>query len=86
MHCLSGALVYRVLRKLPKMVVKLIHAAIMLSVVVCTVVGLLAVFTLHNDNNIANLYSLHSWMGLTTVILFGCQVMLFVMCSLVNLQ
>ncbi|PNJ22122.1 CYB561A3 isoform 20, partial [Pongo abelii] len=40
---------------------------------VLTVVGLVAVFTFHNHGRIANLYSLHSWLGITTVFLFACQ-------------
>ncbi|XP_062508157.1 plasma membrane ascorbate-dependent reductase CYBRD1-like [Corticium candelabrum] len=69
----QGVLTYRVLRKLPKFAAKVIHAALMLSVLVFAVVGLVAVFKFHNKQNMPNLYSLHSWLGLTTVILFGFQ-------------
>ena len=54
----------------------------MISSFLLTVIGLKAVFDSHNlkkdkDGNpapIANLYSLHSWMGIITVILFAMQV------------
>jgi len=42
----------------------------------CMILGLIAVFRSHNDpvsGFIANLYSLHSWIGITVVILYGCQ-------------
>ncbi|TYZ64308.1 hypothetical protein PybrP1_002273 [[Pythium] brassicae (nom. inval.)] len=34
-------------------------------------VGIVAVFRFHNEHNIKNLYSLHSWFGLLTLILFA---------------
>ncbi|XP_064144050.1 lysosomal membrane ascorbate-dependent ferrireductase CYB561A3 isoform X3 [Loxodonta africana] len=40
---------------------------------VLTVLGLVAVFKFHNQKHINNLYSLHSWLGITTVFLFACQ-------------
>ena len=40
------------------------------------VTGLIAVFTYHNDRNKANLWSIHSWMGLMTVSLYLAQYVL----------
>jgi cytochrome b-561 len=69
-------LIYRIRRNVRKRRLKLIHAAMMLSIVLLTVIALIAVFDSHNLNPkpIPNMYSLHSWVGLTTVILFCCQV------------
>ncbi|XP_008824746.2 cytochrome b ascorbate-dependent protein 3-like [Nannospalax galili] len=57
----------------PKLPWKLLHAALHLLAFIFTVVGLVAVFQYHNHSKIAHLYSLHSWLGITTVILFACQ-------------
>lgn len=77
----NGILIYRVFRHERKKKLKLTHAIIMISSFLLTVIGLKAVFDSHNlkkdaDGNpapIANLYSLHSWMGIITVILFAMQ-------------
>lgn len=70
-----GSVVYRVpltwgQNKLPW---KLLHAALMLLALLLSVVGLCAVFDFHNKNNIPNMYSLHSWIGLGAVVLFALQ-------------
>ena len=36
-------------------------------------VGIYAAFKFHNESGIANLYSLHSWVGLGTICLYGIQ-------------
>lgn len=38
-------------------------------------VGIYAAFKFHNESGIDNLYSLHSWVGLGTICLYGIQVM-----------
>lgn len=56
--------------------VKLLHASGWLTASLSAVVGLLAVFKSHNDpvsGFIANLYSLHSWMGVLVILLFIAQ-------------
>uniref|UniRef100_A0A1A8FNM3 Lysosomal membrane ascorbate-dependent ferrireductase CYB561A3 n=2 Tax=Nothobranchius korthausae TaxID=1143690 RepID=A0A1A8FNM3_9TELE len=70
-----GAVLYRVpltwgQNKLPW---KLLHAAMMLLSLILAVVGLCAVFDVHNAHGTANLYSLHSWIGICTVALFAMQ-------------
>ncbi|XP_077571616.1 lysosomal membrane ascorbate-dependent ferrireductase CYB561A3-like [Stigmatopora nigra] len=71
----NGAVLYRVpltwgQNKLPW---KMLHAILMLLSLILSVIGLCAVFGNHNAANIPNLYSLHSWIGITTVVLFATQ-------------
>lgn len=40
----------------------------------CYCSGLVAVFQFHNHKGIPNMYSLHSWCGMTTILMFGLQV------------
>lgn len=69
-------LLYRTQRNVRKRRLKLTHAGIMLFIVILTVIALTAAFDSHNlaSPPKPNMYTLHSWMGLTTVILFCCQV------------
>lgn len=72
----NGILVYRALRDQRKSRLKLLHAAIQLTAFICAVVALRTVFDSHNlatPKPIPNLYSLHSWVGITTVALFSIQ-------------
>ena len=69
----NSMMIYRVLRHEPKPKLKLIHGGINALAFLFAVVALIAVFSFHNDLNIPNMYSLHSWIGLGTVTLFGAQ-------------
>ncbi|XP_068982495.1 transmembrane ascorbate-dependent reductase CYB561-like isoform X1 [Bombus flavifrons] len=71
----NGMLIYRTQRNTRKRRLKLIHAGIMILIVALVVISLVAVFDSHNlqSKPIPNMYSLHSWIGLTSVILFCCQ-------------
>ncbi|XP_008574002.1 PREDICTED: cytochrome b ascorbate-dependent protein 3 [Galeopterus variegatus] len=71
----AASLVYRLPQSWlgPKLPWKLLHAALHLMAFVFSVVGLVAVFKFHNHASVSNLYSLHSWLGITTVLLFACQ-------------
>uniref|UniRef100_A0A8C7LFG6 Lysosomal membrane ascorbate-dependent ferrireductase CYB561A3 n=1 Tax=Oncorhynchus kisutch TaxID=8019 RepID=A0A8C7LFG6_ONCKI len=52
---------------------KLVHAALLLSSLILSILGLCAVFDFHTGYHIPNLYSLHSWVGICTVVLFTAQ-------------
>lgn len=69
-------LIYRLLRTTTKIHVKILHALIQVVVLVFASIALKAVFDSHNKKvpkPIPNMYSLHSWVGLSAVILFGLQ-------------
>ncbi|XP_062893892.1 transmembrane ascorbate-dependent reductase CYB561 [Mobula hypostoma] len=69
----DAILVYRTLRNEGKTTLKLLHAFIHLIALVAIIVGAVAVFDFHAANNIPDLYSLHSWCGLSIIILFCLQ-------------
>ncbi|XP_058948279.1 transmembrane ascorbate-dependent reductase CYB561-like [Pocillopora verrucosa] len=71
----EAMIVYRVFRHENKFFIKLVHFGLQLVAFVIAVLGLKAVFDFHNHNGIPNLYSLHSWCGLSTIILFSCQLL-----------
>lgn len=67
-------MVYRVFRDSKKIYIKILHAAILVTSLILAAVGLQAVFQATSKaGKSATLISLHSWFGLTTVILFGLQ-------------
>ena len=68
-------LVYRIFLDISKPIVKIIHAVLLALALISASIGLKAVF---DSTNLAtpagkNLSSLHSWIGMTTVLLFGLQ-------------
>ncbi|XP_005046586.2 PREDICTED: cytochrome b ascorbate-dependent protein 3 isoform X1 [Ficedula albicollis] len=71
----AAALVYRIPHTWsgPKLPWKVLHGSLALGAFILTVLGLAAVFRFHNAQGTPNMYSLHSWMGLGTVLLFSCQ-------------
>ncbi|XP_019378337.1 PREDICTED: cytochrome b reductase 1 [Gavialis gangeticus] len=62
--------------KCSKLLMKFIHAGLNTIAMILAIVSLVAVFDFHNAKNIPNMYSLHSWIGLTAVILYSLQLVL----------
>ncbi|KAH7690668.1 Ascorbate ferrireductase (transmembrane) protein [Dioscorea alata] len=56
-----------------KEVNKKIHLTLHLIALVLGIWGISAAFKFHNESGIDNLYSLHSWVGLGTICLYGIQ-------------
>ncbi|KAF5761991.1 putative ascorbate ferrireductase (transmembrane) [Helianthus annuus] len=55
---------------------KLIHLVLHLLALFAGILGICAVFKFHNELKIAHAYTLHSWTGLSTICLFGLQLLL----------
>jgi cytochrome b-561 len=53
---------------------KLIHLTLHAIAIVLGAVGIYCAFKNHNESGIANLYSLHSWLGIGAISLYGIQV------------
>ncbi|XP_054826799.1 plasma membrane ascorbate-dependent reductase CYBRD1 [Eublepharis macularius] len=62
--------------KCSKVLMKLIHAGLNTIALTLAIISLVAVFDFHNTQKIPNMYSLHSWIGLTAVILYSLQLVL----------
>ncbi|EUB58213.1 Cytochrome b ascorbate-dependent protein 3 [Echinococcus granulosus] len=72
--CFGDAmLIYRVFHKCPKLPLKAVHGVLMILGLLFSVVGFKAAFDSHNMRGIPDVYSIHSWIGLVTVVLFAVQ-------------
>ncbi|XP_060882318.1 transmembrane ascorbate-dependent reductase CYB561 [Labrus mixtus] len=69
----DAILVYRIFRNEPKRNVKMLHGIIHLLALILSIIGFVAVFDFHRTAKIPNMYSLHSWCGMATLILFCVQ-------------
>lgn len=65
----NGLLIYRVFRHERKKTLKVAHAAVMVTAVLLACLGVKAAWDSHSLRGQAQLYSLHSWMGLLTLTL-----------------
>lgn len=61
---------------LSKLTMKFIHAGLNIVAFICAVIATVAAFDFHNAAKIPNMYSLHSWLGMTAVILYWLQIIL----------
>ncbi|KAI3730477.1 hypothetical protein L1987_61647 [Smallanthus sonchifolius] len=52
---------------------KLIHLILHFIALVAGILGVYAVFKFHNERHFPHMYTLHSWIGLSTICLFGLQ-------------
>ncbi|XP_031455346.1 cytochrome b reductase 1 [Phasianus colchicus] len=62
--------------KCSKLLMKFIHAGLNTIAMILAIVSMVAVFDYHNARSIPNMYSLHSWIGLTAVIFYSLQLFL----------
>nr|CAH8847905.1 unnamed protein product [Trichobilharzia regenti] len=69
----DAILVYRVFRAYRKLPIKIVHALLHMLAFLFGVLGIKAVFDFHNALTIPNMYSLHSWLGITAIVVFGLQ-------------
>ncbi|KAM3597564.1 uncharacterized protein V6R79_006171 [Siganus canaliculatus] len=69
----DAILVYRVFRNEAKRNVKMLHGIIHLLALVISIIGFVAVFDFHRTEAIPDMYSLHSWCGIATFVLFCLQ-------------
>ncbi|XP_057968555.1 transmembrane ascorbate ferrireductase 2 [Malania oleifera] len=68
----EGMLAYRTVSG-TKSFKKLVHLMLQFLTLCLSVIGVWAALKFHNDKGIDNFYSLHSWLGLACLLLFGIQ-------------
>lgn len=69
----NSMVIYRVFSTGNKLALKIAHTVLHGGSMLFIILALVAVFEFHNQNNIPNMYSLHSWVGMATVVLFFLQ-------------
>nr|KAJ0222180.1 hypothetical protein LSAT_V11C200099830 [Lactuca sativa] len=52
---------------------KLIHLILHAIALILGIIGIYMAFKNHNESGLANLYSLHSWIGIGVIVLYGVQ-------------
>lgn len=68
----EGMLVYKTVSG-TKSFKKLVHLTLQCVALCLSLVGVWAALKFHNDKGIDNFYSLHSWLGIACLLLFGIQ-------------
>ncbi|EOY23180.1 Cytochrome b561/ferric reductase transmembrane protein family isoform 1 [Theobroma cacao] len=58
---------------LSKDVKKLMHLVLHAIALILGIIGIYTAFKYHNESSIVNLYSLHSWLGMGIIVLYGIQ-------------
>ncbi|XP_078125999.1 transmembrane ascorbate-dependent reductase CYB561 isoform X3 [Sander vitreus] len=76
----DAILVYRVFRNETKRNVKVLHGIIHLLALIISIVGIVAVFDFHRASKTPDMYTLHSWCGMATLVLFFIQADLLSVC------
>lgn len=56
---------------------KIVHLILHTIALASGIIGIYAVFKFHNELSIPNMYTLHSWIGMSTFCLFGLQVQVY---------
>ncbi|CAN1762832.1 Transmembrane ascorbate ferrireductase 2 [Linum perenne] len=56
-----------------KILKKLVHLGLQFLAICLSLIGMWAALKFHNDKGIDNFYSLHSWLDLACISLFGIQ-------------
>jgi cytochrome b-561 len=74
---LAAIMIYKVLPTWKHDTTKQIHLVLHAIALVLGAFGIYCAFKFHNESGIANLYSLHSWLGIGTICLYGIQVILY---------
>ncbi|CAM5128443.1 unnamed protein product [Natator depressus] len=69
----DALLVYRVFRNETKRSAKILHGLLHAFALVIALVGVIAVFDYHRKKGFADMYSLHSWCGITAFSLYFIQ-------------
>jgi len=69
----NSIVIFRVLYFVDKMAMKIVHTLLHMTSLVLIIVALYAVINNHNVGGTPNMYSLHSWIGITTCALFFIQ-------------
>lgn len=69
----NALMLYRACQRTPHVWVKTAHVFLHSLALICACVALAAVWQYHDDNGLPNVYSIHSWIGITVFILFAVQ-------------